>query len=100
MIICAGKIQSRIEQTRFLQSQVNRISSLGGAESPRTQTLVGLAWIFVPVGQSGFQTAATAAFKHTQNVSRLRDFPTGQRIKEGQGRPVYLFFPGGVWGAC
>src|SRR5215471_16766325 len=97
MIVRAEKIQSRIEQTRLLQPQVNRIRSLRGAESARTQTLVRFAGIFVSIRQPRFQTPATTAFENAENVSRLRDFPTRQRIQERQNAFQSFQLGGWLW---
>src|SRR5947209_2777744 len=82
MIVRPKKVQRRIEQTRLLQSKVNRIGALGRSESARAQSFVGLTRIFVSVRQPSFQASLTTALEHTQNISRLRDFPTRQRIEE------------------
>src|SRR5215470_16889566 len=94
MIVRAEEIQSRIEQARLLQSQVNRIRSLRGAESARTQTFIRLAGIFVSIRQPRFQPPATAALENAENVSRLRDFPTRQRIQERQNAFQSFLFCG------
>ena len=80
MIVGAEKIQSGIEQPRFLQAKKNRIGAVVGAEAARAQALVGLARVFFLVGQSDFRPTPAAALKHAQNISRLRDLPTRDRI--------------------
>src|SRR5438309_8915052 len=82
MIVGAEKIQSRIEQARLLQAEENRIGAVVGAKATRAQTLVGLPRVFFLVCQSDFESTLAAALKHAQNISRLRDFPTRDRIEK------------------
>ena len=84
MIVRAEKIQRRIEQSCFLQSEKHRIGALRGAEAARAESLVRLARIFFFVRQADFEPSLSATLKHTQNVSRLRDLPTRNRIEQAQ----------------
>src|SRR5438132_10258825 len=82
MIVGAQKVQRRIEQTSLLQSKINRIGALRRAESARAQALVRFARIFIPVGQTCFQTPLAAPLKDPQDISRLRNFPARQRVEK------------------
>src|SRR5438045_6747714 len=82
MIVGAEKIQSGIEQARLLQAKKNRIGAVVGAKATRAQALVGLPRVFFLVGQSDFQSTLAAALKHAQDISRLRDLPTRDRIQK------------------
>ena len=84
MIVRAEKVQRRIKQARFLQSEKNRIGALCAAKAARAESFVRLARIFFLVRQSNFQTPLPATFKHAQHVSRLRNLPTRQRIEQTQ----------------
>ena len=92
MIISAEKIQRRIEQTGLLQSQINRIGALISSQSASAQTFVGLPRIFILIRQASFKSSLSAALKDTQNVSRLRNFPTGKRIEELEKSSGSLLF--------
>jgi hypothetical protein len=82
MIIRAEKVQRRIEQSRLLQSEINRIGPLRRAQSTGAQALIGLPGIFVFIRQPGFQTPLTTTLEYTQDVSRLRNLPARQRIEK------------------
>src|SRR5215471_8119963 len=82
MIVCAQKVQRRIEESRLLQSKIDGICSLRGAESTRTQSLVRLARIFVFVRQARFQTPLAAALEDAENIPGLRNLPARQRIEK------------------
>src|ERR1044072_1018500 len=71
LIVRAEVIQSGIKQARLLQSEINGISSLRRAQSTRAQSLVRLAWIFITIGQTCFQSPLAPALKHPQHISRL-----------------------------
>src|SRR5215217_268708 len=92
MVVRAEKIQCWIEQTCFLQSEEDRIGALCSAEAARAESLVRLSWIFFFIGQTDFEPPLAAAFKHTQEVSRLRDLPAWNRIEQGQKTFGAAFF--------
>ncbi len=82
MIVRAEKVERRIVQPRLLQTEINRIGTLGRAETSGAQSLVGFAGIFVFVGQSDFQTSFAAAFEDAQDIAGLRDFPARNWIQK------------------
>ena len=53
-------------------------------KSARAQALVGLAGFFFLVRQADFETSLAAALEDAQNVARLRNLPTRQRIEKRQ----------------
>ena len=82
VVVGAKKIERRIEKSRFLQTQIDRIGAVIRAKSARAQPFVGFASLFFFVRIADLETAFAAAFEYTQNVSGLRYFPTGQRIQD------------------
>jgi hypothetical protein len=80
MIVRAEKIQRRIHQACFLNSEKDRISSIVRSEPARTQPFVRFAAFFFLIGKSDFETTSPATLKDTQNISRLRNFPSRKRI--------------------
>src|SRR5262249_34059541 len=84
MIIRAGKIERRIEQSCLLQSKKYGIGALCSAEATSAQSLVGLAGIFFFIGQANFEPSLAAALKNAQDISRLRNLPTRNRIKQAE----------------
>src|ERR1043165_5157822 len=84
MIVRAEKVEGRIEQTRFLYPEENRIGALRGAKTTRAESLVRLARIFFLIRQTNFEPPLPAAFKHAQDITRLRNLPARQRIEQTQ----------------
>src|SRR5687768_15457671 len=87
MIIRAQKIERRIQQTRFLYPQVNRIGTIIGSQSARAQAFVRFARLFLFVRQTYFESPPSAALENPQNVSRLRDLPARQWIQKSKKAP-------------
>src|SRR5215217_5241028 len=97
MIVRAEKVQRRIEQACFLQSEKHWISALRGTEAAGAESLVRLAWIFFLVRQTDLEAPLSTALKHTQHVSRLRDLPARNRIEQTQETfRALLFFSAGL----
>src|ERR1044072_8169171 len=84
MIIRAEKVECRIEQTRFLYPEENRIGALCGAETARAESFVRLARIFFLVRQTNLEPALPTPLKHTEHISGLRNLPAGQWIEQTQ----------------
>src|ERR1043166_3559336 len=84
MIVRAEKVQRRIEQTRLLQSEKDRIRALRSAKATRAESLVRLAGILFFIRQTDFEPSLSTTLKHTQDISGLRDFPTRYRIEQTQ----------------
>ena len=85
MIVRAQKAEQRIVQPRFLQTEENRIGAVERAESALGQTALRFAGRFVDCGKSqSCNCFASALFENAQNVSRLAQVETRQRIDERQ----------------
>src|ERR1041385_4747964 len=84
MIVRAEEVQRWIEQPCFLQPEKHWIGALRRAQAARAESLVRLPRILFFVRQTNFEPSLPTTLKHTQNVSRLRDLPTRNRIKQTQ----------------
>src|SRR5207253_3663394 len=94
MVVSAEKIERRIEQPRFLYSQIDGISSLIGAKTARAQALVGFARVFIFIRIANFQSALPSSLENAQHVPWLRDLPARQRIEKSQQSLTAPLFSG------
>src|ERR1044072_7338292 len=93
MIVRAEKIERRIEQSCFLQSEKHGLGAVGSPEDTRAETFVRLTRFFFFVSQANFEPSLPATLEHTQHVARLRDLPARNRIEQAQQTfPASLLF--------
>jgi hypothetical protein len=81
LIVGARKREQRIQQAGLLQSEECGIGTQLRSKAARAQFDIGTARLFVEKRNSGLGFRSAAAFKHAQNVSRLRHLPALQRLK-------------------
>src|SRR5215213_7004166 len=84
VIVGAEEVQRWIEQACFLNPEKHWIRALSSTKASRTESLVRLARILFFVRQANFEPALSAALKHTQNISGLRNLPTRDRIEQAE----------------
>src|SRR3979411_3036479 len=72
MIVCPEEIERRVEQTRFLQREIDRVGAVGGGETAGTHPLVRFPVVLVLIGVADLEPAFAAAFKNTQYIAGLR----------------------------
>ena len=71
-------------QSCFLQTEKHRISAIQCAESALGQTISGSAIGFIACGESKLQLFFAAFFEDAQDVSRITQVETRQRLDERQ----------------
>ena len=84
MIVRAQKSEQRIVQSRFLQTEEDRIGAIERAESALGQTIARSAVAARRVSEAELQLFFAAFFENAQNVSRITQVETRQRLDERQ----------------
>src|SRR6266481_954717 len=92
MIVCTGKRQDGVEQSRFLQAEKNRIGAQLSAEAAVAELVVGFAGIFFAIGIANLGLPAPAAFENAEDVAGLRGFPAEEWVEFGNHTLGASFF--------
>src|ERR1700682_5343636 len=82
MIVRSEKSEKRIVQSRFLQTKKNRIGAIQGSKSALGQTALGVTGRFIGRGKTERELFAAAFLENAQNVSRIAQVKTRQRLEE------------------
>ena len=81
MIVGSGQREQGIEQSSLLQSQKHGIRTQRCAEPAIAQLVIRQAGLVFRIRIPQVCTRTTAAFKHTKNISRLRNLPSAERLE-------------------
>src|SRR5208283_4938413 len=92
LVVRSGETEQGIEQSRFLQSQKDRISTKQCAESAVTEFYIWPARLFIRRRNAYFGLCMAAAFENPQHISGLRYLPSFQWFEGGQNPFQARFF--------
>ncbi len=81
MIVGAEEIERRIEEPRLVQADEDRIGAVLRPESAIAEPRSRAARSFFPLGDADFRTKSAAALEDAQDVARLADLESRQRIE-------------------
>src|SRR3981081_976958 len=91
LVVGARHGKERVEKPRLLQAKEDRVSTEGCAETALAELVLGLAGGCVQIGIAQLAALTPTAFKNTQHVAGLRDFPGFEWIEVGQDALVFDF---------
>src|SRR6267143_4158640 len=92
MIVRSEKPEQRIVQPGFLQTKKNRVGAIERAESPLGQTIPRPAVRLFTGWKSELRLLFAAFLEDAQNVSRVAQVETRQRLDEGQNAALARVF--------
>ena len=71
VVVRAHKIERRVEQACLLQTEIDGIGTIIGAEAAWAKAFVRLAVLFFSIRVANLKTTFAASFEHTKNVAGL-----------------------------
>src|SRR5262249_16904597 len=83
VIVGTQKVKRRVEQARLLQPQHRWIGTIFRSQAAVAETSSWFAGVLVAFGDADLGTEAAAPLEDAQDVARLTDLETWQRIEKG-----------------